>query len=131
MASTTPGGSAEADTSFPNAPLATTDNDDVNNVAPATNKPTPASTSGTLKRQQQQQQPSSASPVSSPSLQDSSKLLKNQPLGFSTATTSPSTIDPSVGIALGECISCLVHFRCLSSKLCIFSVFYCFRFKKR
>lgn len=95
--STTSGGSgsgAEVDASLPNAPLATTDNDDVNNLSTS---PVPA-TSGTLKRQQ-------TSPVSSPAPQDpSSKSLtatttKNLTTG---STTSTSTTDPSIGNALGE-----------------------------
>ncbi|VDL53296.1 unnamed protein product [Hymenolepis diminuta] len=93
--STTSGGSgsgAEVDASLPNAPLATTDNDDVNNVSTS---PAPA-TSGTLKRQQ-------TSPVSSPTPQDpSSKSLtatttKNLTTG---STTSTNTTDPSIGNAL-------------------------------
>nr|CDS25677.1 serine:threonine protein kinase MARK2 [Hymenolepis microstoma] len=93
--STTPGrsgGGAEVDATLPNAPLATSDNDDVNNVS---NSPAPT-TSGTLKRQQ-------TSPVSSPVPQDpSSKALTTTTTKNLTSAiaTSSSTTDPSIGNVL-------------------------------
>nr|CDS18998.1 serine:threonine protein kinase MARK2 [Echinococcus granulosus] len=103
---------AEGDASIVNAPLAITDNDDVNNVSIPTNTivtttaGTIVSTTGTLKRQQTRpdsQQPTTnltTSPAPSPPPPESSstsKPLKNQFVTLSTSANSPSTVNPVVG----------------------------------
>ncbi|VDM18109.1 unnamed protein product [Hydatigera taeniaeformis] len=103
---------AEGDASIANAPLATTDNDDVTNVSSpsnltmATSTGTTASTTGTLKRQQtrpESQQPitnTTASPIPSPPPPESSsisKQLRNQFVTLSASGNSPGLANPAVG----------------------------------
>ncbi|KAL5968211.1 Serine/threonine-protein kinase MARK2 [Taenia solium] len=96
---------AEGDASIVNAPLAITDNDDVNNVSvPSTTVSTTATTAGTLKRQQtrpESQQPiTNTSPVPSPPPPESSstsKTLKNQFVTLSASGNPPGAVNPIVG----------------------------------
>ncbi|CDS37047.1 serine:threonine protein kinase MARK2 [Echinococcus multilocularis] len=96
---------AEGDASIANAPLAITDNDDVNNVSIPTNATvtttagTIVSTTGTLKRQQPTTN-LTISPAPSPPPPESSstsKPLKNQFVTLSTSANSPSTVNSVVG----------------------------------
>lgn len=115
---------AEGDASIGNAPLAITDNDDVNNVSipsnttMATTAGATVTTTGTLKRQQtrpESQQPVTninTSPVPSPPPPESSstsKTLKNQFINLSASGNSPSAVSPIVGTFQGVFLSPFCH----------------------
>lgn len=104
-------GSTEEDAGFMNAPLATTDNDDVNSASPSfsTIMAGGKNIMGTLKKQktglEAPETSSSDSPVLSSLLHETtpgtSKLVKNQPVVLSNSATSPTIVDSTVSGVLG------------------------------